>query len=76
MVHRKKATDEDYKTLTNGGHYLMLDEVKALIADAKKEIPRGFSGVMDAKMKLAQLQLSLAILEQLKANGGGKWLKK
>lgn len=54
----------------------MLDEVKALIADAKKEIPRGFSGVMDAKMKLAQLQLSLAILEQLKANGGGKWLKK
>jgi len=76
VVYRKKATDEDHKTLTNGGHYLMLDEVKALIADAKKEIPRGFSGLTACKLKLAQMELLIAILEQLKANGGGKWLKK
>jgi hypothetical protein len=53
-----------------------MEAIKALIESARKEIPRGFSGVMDAKMKLAQLELSLAILEQLKTNGGSKWLKK
>jgi ribulose 1,5-bisphosphate synthetase/thiazole synthase len=54
----------------------MIDDVKALIADARKEIPRGFSGLTACKLKLAQLEVSIAILEQLKANGGSKWLKK